>query len=521
MENLRKLDRPFGAHGMSSSPTVLVNTEVQDDWSGSGAWGIDQPEAWWPEDEYWGEWSYEDEGDWSQPYQDGWDPAWEYEGEPPVEQPPQEESAGLAEAEVVSEEQMNDIYAQMGYGAARAAMQQDRLARGYSKGKSNMYPGGKGKPKGKGWASHGYAKGKSKSKVSNFPSWSYGDSKGAQKGGAKGKNRLQMLIARTRCNTCGQVGHWSKTCPMLQKGASAQSAGPSRSYASFFVYADGAEPDVSGKGATRSFVVASSSPSSLPLTSSVTVPLETSSLTVPSSVTVPLETSSLSVPLGNSSLTLSTPSLVLSSFIGLTCQAGTGLIDTGAQTAVMGKPAFDSLEAALRARGLKGLEIKGEDVQGARGIGGQATILSIQQVPIGLSKVPGVMLVQVLDQDVPLLLPIGMLRKLGMVLDLQRMRCRLSKLNKDAKLIVEPSGRISVNVLDFDNWSPPGMNLAVMQQPGLHVWHSMLSQAGQTSRTSTSVLTEVCDVGKAGSQALARKGPRFVMEELKGKAVHR
>eukprot|EP00971_Amphidinium_carterae_P340467 6478821-Amphidinium_carterae.1 len=75
------------------------------------------------------------------------------------------------------------------------------------------------------------------------------------------------------------------------------------------------------------------------------------------------------------------------------------------------------------------------------------------------------MLVRVLDQDVPLLLPIGMLRKLGMVLDLQHMRCRWSKLNKDAKLIVEPSGHISVNVLDFDAWSPPGMNLAVMQQP--------------------------------------------------------
>eukprot|EP00971_Amphidinium_carterae_P008652 170265-Amphidinium_carterae.3 len=61
MENLRKLDRPFGAHGMSSSPTVLVNTEVQDEWS--GAWGIEQTEAWWPEEEYWGEWNYEDEGD--------------------------------------------------------------------------------------------------------------------------------------------------------------------------------------------------------------------------------------------------------------------------------------------------------------------------------------------------------------------------------------------------------------------------------------------------------------------------
>eukprot|EP00971_Amphidinium_carterae_P305607 6073260-Amphidinium_carterae.4 len=122
----------------------------------------------------------------------------------------------------------------MGYGAARAAMQQDRFARGYSKGKGSMYPGAKGKSKGKAWASHGYTKGKFKSKGANFPSSSYGDAKGTQKGGAKGRNRLQMLISRTRCNTCGQVGHWSRTCPMQQqKGASAQSAASNRSYVFF------------------------------------------------------------------------------------------------------------------------------------------------------------------------------------------------------------------------------------------------------------------------------------------------
>eukprot|EP00971_Amphidinium_carterae_P169397 3356348-Amphidinium_carterae.1 len=60
----------------------------------------------------------------------------------------------------------------MGYGAARAAMQQDRLARGYGKGKGSLYPGGKGKSKGKpSWAAQGYMKGKFKSKSNNFPSW--------------------------------------------------------------------------------------------------------------------------------------------------------------------------------------------------------------------------------------------------------------------------------------------------------------------------------------------------------------
>eukprot|EP00971_Amphidinium_carterae_P349852 6491261-Amphidinium_carterae.1 len=204
-----------------------------------------------------------------------------------------------------------------------------------------------------------------------------------------------------------------------QKGASEPASGSNRSYASFFVYADG-DSDLSvavgkGKGATRNYMVASAGSSSLPFPSSVTVPLGSSSLPLPSSVTVPLGSSSLpivpsvTVPLGSSSLPVLSSSLVLSSFIGLTCQAGAGLIDTGAQTAVIGKPAFAAMEAALKSKEKKS---KGQE---------------------GL----------VLDQDVPLLLPIGMLRKLGMVLDLQRVRCRWSKLNKDAKLIVEPSGHIS------------------------------------------------------------------------------
>eukprot|EP00971_Amphidinium_carterae_P305608 6073260-Amphidinium_carterae.5 len=228
-----------------------------------------------------------------------------------------------------------------------------------------------------------------------------------------------------------------------------------------------------GKGATRKCVVVSTASAS---PSSSTRQLSASHHRT-SSLTVPLETSSLTVPLETSSLTLPSPSLVLSSFIGLTCQAGTGLIDTGTQTAVIGKPACASLEAALRARGLRGLEIKGEDVQGARGIGGQATILSIQQVPIDLSKVPGVMLVQVLDQDVPLLLPIGMLRKL-------------------------------VKVLDFDDWTPPAMHLAVMQQPGLHVWHSMLSQVGQVSCSSKSGSGEAAKLLQEKVGGLSRKSSK-------------
>eukprot|EP00971_Amphidinium_carterae_P305606 6073260-Amphidinium_carterae.3 len=90
MENLRKLDRHFGAHGMSPSPTVsVVSAEGQDEWS--GAWGRDSlsVDPWWLEDESWPDWTQEEEGDWSQPYHESWD-AWEGDGEPLVDAPLEE-----------------------------------------------------------------------------------------------------------------------------------------------------------------------------------------------------------------------------------------------------------------------------------------------------------------------------------------------------------------------------------------------------------------------------------------------
>eukprot|EP00971_Amphidinium_carterae_P094691 1874109-Amphidinium_carterae.1 len=66
--------------------------------------------------------------------------------------------------------------------------------------------------------------------------------------------------------------------------------------------------------------------------------------------------------------------------------------------------------------------------QQTRGIGGKATILSAQQIPIGVSGVAGLLTVQVLDQELPLLLHVGFLRGLGCVLNLDKLTCTWARL---------------------------------------------------------------------------------------------
>eukprot|EP00971_Amphidinium_carterae_P259179 5143375-Amphidinium_carterae.1 len=91
----------------------------------------------------------------------------------------------------------------MSYPAARKALNQHRLARGWvDKGKK----GGKGYEKGKYGAKDfkGYGKGKG--------SWPKGKS-------SSGGDRLAALIARTKCAQCGKVGHWKRECPEKRQGS--------------------------------------------------------------------------------------------------------------------------------------------------------------------------------------------------------------------------------------------------------------------------------------------------------------
>eukprot|EP00971_Amphidinium_carterae_P210293 4172525-Amphidinium_carterae.1 len=110
-------------------------------------------------------------------------------------------------------------------------MAQDRLRRGYFPS-ATIWEKGKGKSKGKpSW----------QGKSGNYPSKScYGKGKPWQdkgKGGMGKQSRLQQIMARTKCNKCGVVGHWHRECPQnrLPSSAPPSASGVQRNMASFFI----------------------------------------------------------------------------------------------------------------------------------------------------------------------------------------------------------------------------------------------------------------------------------------------
>eukprot|EP00971_Amphidinium_carterae_P315984 6281040-Amphidinium_carterae.1 len=449
-----------------------------------------------------------------------------------------------ATSAVVTEEEAQEIYAQMQYSQARQAMLRDRLQRGYGSG----FPTFKGKGKGYDGKGKKGKMGKNSGKAKSMTGYAGSSGKG-------GKTRLQALIGRTRCNFCGDVGHWQRDCPKKaatsstaaasSSSTSAARAGPPRSFASFFI-CDGAK-----QHASDSFMVAaiaSSKGSSICCASTEYMTGNeylTSSLDMTSEYMTGNEylTGSLDMDMTSEHMTGNehrTSSLdmtnvymkgnvyatdteymtdnehmtdldlnaekknhrvvvvntVLASFIGLVCQAGMALIDTGAQSCVIGKQAFADLRAALKERGLQPMQMEVEHVHQTRGIGGQATVLSLQQVPIGVCGVPGLLNMQVLDQDIPLLLHIGLLKGLGLQLDLSSMRCKWKNLGgRSSQLQEQASGHLLISVLDFKAWHPPPMLLLseLSHDEFVTVYGSMGSES-ESSNSFTS-LTAKADVG--------------------------
>ena len=57
----------------------------------------------------------------------------------------------------------------------------------------------------------------------------------------------------------------------------------------------------------------------------------------------------------------------------------------------------------------------------AVGIGGSSAIQKSAEIPVGIAEVSDTLTIHVVPQEIPLLLPVGFLQKLGMILDLPDM----------------------------------------------------------------------------------------------------
>ena len=195
------------------------------------------------------------------------------------------------------------------------------------------------------------------------------------------------LMERTKCARCGQRGHWARTCtnPPDERGKR-------RSGMSGFVYS-GAE------SATE-----------------------------------------------NNPFIMCTYTLAqckaekdAESFNGLTVSPGRGLLDTGAQHGVIGEPDYEELCEELATHGLQPREVPTLQAN-AVGVGGITEFLKSAEVPIGIQGVSGTLTLNVIKGQLPLLLPMGFCKKLGLILDTTENTATWKYLdNKISKVVTLPS----------------------------------------------------------------------------------
>ena len=86
----------------------------------------------------------------------------------------------------------------------------------------------------------------------------------------------------------------------------------------------------------------------------------------------------------------------------------------------------------------------------AKGVGGNAKVHGVILLPISIAQVSGILETTVVDGEVPLLLPVGLLKVLGAVIDVEDSSMYLKKHQCHVPLTELPSGHLTVAVTDFD-----------------------------------------------------------------------
>ena len=134
-------------------------------------------------------------------------------------------------------------------------------------------------------------------------------------------------------------------------------------------------------------------------------------------------------------------------FIGLTTSPSTAVVDTAAQDGLIGRPALERLKQQL---GAVGLQISWTKKRAkAHGVGGPANVVGIVAIPLGLAGTTGILETTVVENDVPLLLPVTLLDSLQAVIDVHAEKMYLRRIDRTVELIRLPSGHLAVDVLNF------------------------------------------------------------------------
>eukprot|EP00435_Cladocopium_sp_Y103_P076228 s11_g83.t1 len=241
------------------------------------------------------------------------------------------------------------------------------------------------------------------------------------------ESHIESLKLRTRCAKCGCIGHWARECTnppdehaQARQASGGQAKGSVMSGKSGFVHV--------GNFEGASFVTQHWNQDLWQLPT-LGMFLKRSTC---------LESQSVRSP-----------------FCGIITDAERGVVDTAAQSGLIGECALGRLERSLASHGLK---VRSTNKQGqARGVEGQAIAIGVVDLPIGIAGVNGILEVTVIKDDIPLLLPVSLLRDLHAKVDLFENKLVLSKFGKATNMSVMQSGHVTVSVLEFDEagWQVP------------------------------------------------------------------
>ena len=253
----------------------------------------------------------------------------------------------------------------------------------------------------------GYFPGKGKGKP-NYPA------KGKDKGGGKRKIHIEQLKLRTRCRRCGQVGHWEKECQTKPKDDNR----------AFFVRIEEENAAAAESGTHFWFQQETSGRQAKDGTDVVFDDAERSDVGAymerqPGAIT----------------------------FCGISTQPHHGVVDTAAEGGLAGTGPLKNIEVELARHALKVRWIPKKSQ--AKGVGGAATVEGTVLIPIGIAGVNGILECTVVQGDVPLLLPVRMLRALESLIDLKRGTMTLQSHGRIVDLHQLPSGHVTIDVFQF------------------------------------------------------------------------